>query len=401
MGIEIKAGGFRKEDFSGAGLIVISPGVPASNPLLEEARAKGVEVIGGLELACRFIKAPVIAVAGTNGKSTVTSLIGEILQGSGQSAFVGGNIGTPVVDYFLSETPASRCVLEVSSFQLESIAEFKPHIAVLLNITEDHLDRYSGFDEYSAVKFRIFDNQDRGDYAIVNASDEVIRAGMLSGAARHGGAERIPFNCTTGVKTGLYEDGENIVFALHGVLESYPMEGTGLKGAHNIENAMAAIAALRLSGVSPESVRRGLRSFKGLAHRMEFVRERGGVSYVNDSKGTNTGALLMALRSTPAPVVLIAGGRDKQGDYGLLTAEVTRKVKLLIAIGEAAPRLEESFSGIIKVKRASSMEEAVRIAADEAASGDTVLLSPACSSFDMFKDFKERGRAFEALVRAL
>jgi len=400
MGLRINAGGFRKDDFLDTDLIVISPGIPASNPLLEEARGRGIEVVGGLELASRFINAPIIAVAGTNGKSTVTSLVGEVLAGDGQEVFVGGNIGTPAVDYFISETPAERCVFEVSSFQLESVKEFRPHIAILLNITDDHLDRYSGFDEYAAVKFTLFDNQQSGDYAIVNAADPLIAAEMLSGGG-HGGGRVIPFNCRRGVKTGLYREGDVIVFAMDGLLESYPLNGPALKGEHNAENAMAAIAALRLSGVSREDILEGFGRFKGLRHRMEFVRMRRGVSYVDDSKGTNTGALLMALRSTPAPVVLIAGGRDKQGDYSMLSVEMARKVKLLITIGEAGPRLGDFFSGIVEVKAASTMEEAVAFAADAAVAGDTVLLSPACSSFDMFKNFQERGECFAALVRAL
>jgi len=401
MGLGIKAGGFRREDFLSAGLIVISPGIPAGTPLLEEARAQGIEVIGGLELAGRFISIPIIAVAGTNGKSTVTSLAGEVMAQAGKALFVGGNIGTPAVEYFLSEAPAEICLFEVSSFQLESIVSFRPHIAALLNITDDHLDRYSGFDEYAAVKFRIFDNQKEGDYAIVNAADGVIRKEMLSGPSRHGEAKIIPFNCARGAQTGLYQDGDKIVFAFEGRLETYPIEAIGVKGAHNIENAMAAIAALRLSDVSPGDIMEGLGAFKGLRHRMEFVREKDGVSYINDSKGTNTGALLMALRSLSAPVVLIAGGRDKFGDYGILDAEAAKKVKLLIAIGEAGPRLAGHFSNIVNVKTASSMEEAVGLAEDEARPGDTVLLSPACSSFDMFSGFKERGEVFEALVRAL
>jgi len=401
MGLEINAGSFRREDFLDAGLIVISPGIPASNSLLEEARGRGIEVIGGLELAGRFISTPVMAVAGTNGKSTVTSLAGEVMTQAGKAVFVGGNIGTPAVEYCLSENPAQICIFEVSSFQLESIVSFRPHIAVLLNITDDHLDRYSGFDEYAAVKFRIFDNQKQGDYAIVNAKDALIKKEMLSGAHFHGDAQVIPFNAEKGVETGLYQDGDKIVFAFEGRLETYPIEAIGVKGAHNIENAMAAIAALRLSAVSPGDIIEGLGAFKGLRHRMEFVREKDGVSYINDSKGTNTGALLMALRSLFAPVVLIAGGRDKLGDYGILDAEAAKKVKLLIAIGEAGPRLAGHFSNIVNVKTASSMEEAVSLAAEEALPGDTVLLSPACSSFDMFSGFKERGEVFEALVRAL
>ncbi|MFQ5479910.1 MAG: UDP-N-acetylmuramoyl-L-alanine--D-glutamate ligase [Thermodesulfobacteriota bacterium] len=400
MGLAISAGGFKRCDFLSAELIVISPGIAASNPLLSEAREKGIEVIGDLELASRFMDVPIIAIAGTNGKSTVTSLIGEILEASGRSVFVGGNIGTPVCDYFLKEVRAEICVLEVSSFQLESIVTFSPHIALLLNITEDHLERYSGFAEYAAVKFRVFDNQKSGDFAVVNAADAVIDKETLGEAAqRHGEALYLPFNRSNGA--GIYYEGKNIVFAFEGRRETYCVEAPGLKGAHNMENAMAAVAALRLSGVSREDVSEGLRSFKGLRHRMELIGERGGVSFVDDSKGTNTGALLMALKSTPAPVILIAGGRDKHGDYGVLNALMADKVRLLLALGEAGGRLSEAFTGIVEVRKVSSMEEAVETAAAEARPGETVLLSPACSSFDMFRDFKERGDRFAALVRAL
>ncbi len=402
MGVDIRAGGLRCEDFLSADLIVISPGVPASHPLLAGARERGIEVIGGLELASRFIHVPIIAVVGTNGKSTVTSLIGEVLEASGRSVFVGGNIGTPVVDYFLSVPQADICVLEVSSFQLETIVEFRPHIALLLNITADHLERYSGFDEYAAVKFRVFDNQSSGDYAVVNAADPLIGSEVLYGAARrHGDALRIPFNCPAGAEEGVYSEGQNIRLNFKGLSETYAVEGRGLRGVHNMENAMAAVTALRLLDVSPEDILKGLRSFSGLRHRMEFVRVLRGVTFVNDSKGTNTGALMMALRSTEGPVVLIAGGRDKGGDYGVLSQIVAEKVRLLIGLGEAGERLREAFSGITEVRLVSSMEEAVETAACEARSGETVLLSPACSSFDMFRDYKERGARFTALVRAL
>ncbi|MFQ5427478.1 MAG: UDP-N-acetylmuramoyl-L-alanine--D-glutamate ligase [Thermodesulfobacteriota bacterium] len=402
MGVTIKAGGLRSEDFLRARLIVISPGIPYSHPLLEEARARGIEVIGGLELASRFIRVPIIAIAGTNGKSTVTSLVGEVLAASGRNVFVGGNIGTPLVDYFLSDTPADICVLEVSSFQLESIMSFSPHIAVLLNITEDHLERYSSFSEYAAVKFRLFDNQENSDYAVVNAADPLISTETLGKAARlHGKARRLPFNCSAREDTGLYYFGSEVVLSSKGVIERYPVEAPGLKGVHNMENAMAAIAVLRLSGVGREQILEGLRSFKGLKHRMEFIRERGGVSFINDSKGTNTGALMKALQSTQAPIILIAGGRDKGGDYSMLAPLMAGKVRLLVALGEAAPVLQEAFKGVVGVRVVSTMEEAVETAAAEAAAGDTVLLSPACSSFDMFRDYRERGLRFTALVQAL
>ncbi len=399
-GAVIKAGTTGVEDVTRADLVVISPGVPARAPFLEEARREGIEVIGALELAARFISVPIIAVAGTNGKSTVTTLIGEVMKRAGMSVFVGGNIGTPALDYFLDEDPAKLCVLEVSSFQLETIEEFSPHIALLLNITDDHLDRYSGFEEYASVKLRLFDNQVEGDYAVVNAADPLIREEMLRGVGR-GGGERVPFACEGAVRTGLWHEGGEIFFAHNGVVESYAMDWPGLRGGHNMENAMAAIGALRLSGVRKDDVISGFKAFRGLRYRMELVREVRGVRYVNDSKGTNTGALQKALEGTPAPVILIAGGRDKGGDYAVLYPEAARKLRLLIALGEAGERLEEAFKGIVEVKRASSMEEAVRMAASEAEAGDTVLLSPACSSFDMFRDFKERGECFSDLVRAL
>ncbi len=405
LGVEVMAGVEPVAgDLGDVDLLVVSPGVPASSPLVTEARKRSIEVVGGLELAARFIDVPIVAVAGTNGKSTVTSLLGEVLKGAGRSVFVGGNIGTPAVDYFLVGERAECCVLEVSSFQLETISAFRPHIAVLLNITEDHLERYSGFEEYAAVKLRLFENQRPEDFAVVNAADPLIRQKILPGAEKmpvHGRAALLPFNSVPGSDTGLWQDGEKIIFSSDGCIETYEMDWPGLSGRHNVDNAMAAIGALRLMGIEREEILRGLARFRPLGHRMELVREFRGVRYIDDSKGTNTGALVMALRSTPAPVVLIVGGRDKGGDYGVLYPEVAKKVRLLLAMGEAGARLEEEFRGIVPVRRVSTMEEAVKTAAGEAEPGDTVLLSPACSSFDMFRDYRERGERFKALVLAL
>ena len=401
MGVELKTGGHREEDFLSAGLIVVSPGVPGGHPYLEAAREKGVLVVSDIELAWRMLDCPVVAVGGTNGKSTTTALLGTVFEKEGRKVFVGGNIGTPVIEHiegvFDSGEKADVCVLEISSFQLETTATFNPHIGILLNITEDHLDRYSGFGEYARTKFRLFENQNPSDYAVVNMGDPVIAAH----APLLGGGRIVPFTVSGALEEGLFLRNGDIVFRFFKEEEVYPLGSIRIKGLQNVENAMAVIAASRLSGVPKATVLSALGEFEGLHHRMELVREFGGVRYVDDSKGTNIGALAMALKGTEPPIILIAGGRDKGGDYGVLNPLVSEKVKLVLALGEAREKIRDAFCGSTEVLVVNSMEEAVSGARTMAASGDTVLLSPACSSFDMFRSYKERGERFRALVEAL
>ncbi|MBI5238225.1 MAG: UDP-N-acetylmuramoyl-L-alanine--D-glutamate ligase [Deltaproteobacteria bacterium] len=413
LGVEIEAGGHREESFKNADMVVVSPGVPFRHRLLELARRSGAEVISDIELAGRFVAVPIIAIAGTNGKSTATALIGEIIRAAGLDVFVGGNIGTPAVEYFSTGEKKDFCVLEVSSFHLETTKYFNPHIAVLLNITEDHLDRYADFNEYAETKFRLFENQTPSDYAVVNAGDSVI-AGRLkkglvvkkdrgSGRKPEPAGKVIKFTVYGKLDEGLYLSGDDIVFARPDInaVEVYPTGQFGLKGLHNIENIMAVIAASRLAGITHDVILKTLSSFRGLRHRMEFVREIRGAAYIDDSKGTNIGALLMALKGLNGNVILIAGGKDKGGDYGVLSYEIRKKVKLMLLIGEARFKIKEALGALTETVFAGSMEEAVARAHSRAGAGDTVLLCPACSSFDMFRDYKERGDRFRALVEAL
>ena len=384
-------------------LVVVSPGVPRYSPMLVSARAAGVDVMSEIELAYRFTDAPVIAVAGTNGKSTVTALLGRVLGAAGLKVFVGGNIGTPAIEYVESVMDggpeADYCVLEVSSFQLESVSTFAPRVAVLLNVTEDHLDRYKDFEDYTRTKFRLFENQGGTDCAVFNADDPVIDGRISDGLT---GGELLPFSAGSTLDVGLYLSGSDIVYAPErGALERYPTKGFALKGLHNIENAMAVIGAARRLNIPGKAVLKALGDFKGLAHRMEQVRELGGVTYIDDSKGTNIGALAMALKSVKTPVVLIAGGRDKGGDYSHLSLAVRERVRLMVLIGEAAPRILAALGAATEVVCAPSMEAAVATAYANARPGETVLLSPACSSFDMFSGYKERGERFKMLVLAL
>jgi UDP-N-acetylmuramoylalanine--D-glutamate ligase len=399
LGVEIVADGHPLDALKAVELVVVSPGVARDVALLEEARSMGAEVISEVELAYRFIDAPIVAVTGTNGKTTTTTLIGRVLERAGKTVFVGGNIGTPAIEYVDSDSAADVCVLEVSSFHLETTKTFNPRVGALLNVTEDHLDRYSSFEEYAETKFRLFENQGQDDLAVVNSGDPVIARRLKESGA--GDGRLVRFNAVKTLKDGLYLRRGDIVYASAGQEEVYPGAGFGLKGVHNMENMMAAIASTRALGAPRETIIEELSEFRGLSHRMEVVREVRGVSYIDDSKGTNVGALAMALKGLRRGVILIAGGRDKGGDYGALRDPVTTKVKLLILIGEARMKMRDALRGSAETVLAGSLEEAVALAGERALPGDTVLLSPACSSFDMFRDYKERGERFRALVEAL
>jgi len=396
-GVAIKAGTHEGIEFLAGDLVVASPGVPSDSPLFIRAKEAGAEVISDIELVYRFIDAPVLAVAGTNGKTTTTELLGAVLKDAGRRVFVGGNIGTPAVQCVEEGAEVDLCVLEISSFHLETTDSFNPHVGILLNITEDHLDRYADFKHYAQTKFRLFENQKKDDFAVVNINDPVIAEKVAAGL----NGTVVPFTVRGTLDEGLYYTGDEIVYRTKGAEERYPVKDFKLKGLHNIENIMAVVAASRLAGVGRDEILETLKVFKGLAHRMELVRVLDGVTYIDDSKGTNVGALMMALKGLDTPVVLIAGGRDKGGDYGVLRGLVKEKVKALVLIGEARFRISAALGEVAETVMAATLDEAVRVARARAVEGDTVLLCPACSSFDMFKSYKERGELFKALVEAL
>jgi UDP-N-acetylmuramoylalanine--D-glutamate ligase len=397
-GITVETGGHSIKNFLNADLIVLSPGVPPDIGPLQKAKGKGIEIISEIELAYNFIKEPIVAIAGTNGKTTTTTLIGKIFENAGKAAFVGGNIGLPLIEYVLSEQPAEYLIVEVSSFQLEGIRKFRPHIAILLNITEDHLDRYTSFQEYAAAKFRLFENMHKGDYAIVNIDDPTIKSQIPNLKSQ---ISILPFSSSKTLNQGIYYQDGNIVYSVGGNEETYATRDFKLKGIHNIENIMAAIAAVKACAIPMGVIVKTIEGFKGLPHRMELIREINDVSYYNDSKGTNIGALQKSLEGLSSPVILIAGGKDKGGDYTALNDLIKSKVKLLILLGEAKDKIRDAFKGFTDIAMVESLKQAVRTAYNRAENGDVVLLSPACSSFDMFKDYKERGEIFRKEVMRL
>jgi len=396
-GVRLTLGDHPIELLDAAELIVVSPGVPEEAPLVAEGRARGIPVIGELELAYRASAGVWLAVTGTNGKTTTTALLGELVRTTGNPVAVAGNIGIALSSEVASVPAEGFIVAEVSSFQLDSIEAFAPRVAVLLNITEDHLDRYDSFDDYVRSKKRIFMNQTGEDFAVMNVDDPRIEA--LVGGVR---ANVIPVSTTREVRDGVFVRRGSIVSRL-GEEEREIVQAARLRipGPHNLANAVAAVAAATAVGVDPASAAAALTRFSPLPHRMEPIAEMNGVLFVNDSKATNVDSVRYALASYDRPIVLIAGGKDKGADFGALRDLVRERVKRLVLIGEAADAMERSFAGVASVERAASLREAVRAAAESASPGDVVLLSPACASFDMFEDFEDRGRRFKDEVRAL
>lgn len=377
----------------GIDCVIPSPGVAAENPLLSEAAASGIPVLSEIELAYRFFRAPLVAVTGTNGKSTTTTLIGEMVKAGGQKVFVGGNLGTPFIGAVSGEWDWG--VLEISSFQLEWIERFRPRIAVLLNVTEDHLDRYTTFDDYRRAKERIFEAQSEGEFAVLNCEDPrvwALKANVKSRVISFGFAE---------VSEGAYATANMIVWRDGANEERFPLADVKIQGVHNVENMMAAVAAAKLAGIARQPIQQTLESFPGLEHRLEFVREKDGVSYYNDSKGTNVGAVVKSLAGFSAPVILIAGGVDKGGDYGPLEEGIKRKVRRLVLFGAAKNVIARALGPLTETVIVENLTAAVGDAAAAARAGDVVLLSPACSSFDQFRNYAERGRSFKNLVQAL
>jgi UDP-N-acetylmuramoylalanine--D-glutamate ligase len=396
MGIAVSLGAHETEHFMNSDLIVLSPGVPHTITPLEAARGAGVPVIGEIELASRHIEEPMVAVTGTNGKTTTTSLIGEMLKGSGQNVFVGGNIGAPLIDYVETGMRADIIVAEISSFQLDTIEYFKPEVGLLLNITEDHLDRYDDFDQYVQSKGRLFENQDSGDVAILNAQDPAV-----SRLEDRIASQRLYFNGPQTSHGAVVQDKEMVCNLPRKAPAVFSLAGFGLKGGHNVENAAAASLAALVAGGNESGIQAALDTYKGLHHRMELVKSTGGVHYYNDSKATNVDAVKRSLESFDADVILIMGGRDKGGSYTILESLIRERVKRLIAMGEAREKILKALGGLTQTEETRTLDEAVSLAHESATSGDIVLLSPGCSSFDQFTDYAERGEAFVNAVEAL
>jgi UDP-N-acetylmuramoylalanine--D-glutamate ligase len=357
---------------------------------------QGVRVVSEIELAYAFIHVPIIAVTGTNGKTTTTHLIGAMLKEDGRKVGIGGNVGEPLILFTNGKDRWEVLVVEISSFQLEAIKDFRPRISVLLNITEDHLDRYSRYKDYIDAKMRIFVNQNSEDWAILNKDDPILMQ-----YRRKVKAKKVLFSLKEKLDEGTFSNGQSITLRLGEEVEAYSLSKAPLKGIHNVENMMAALTAARVFGCSKKAVQEVLNRFEGLEHRLEFVREIEGVRYYNDSKGTNVGSVVKSLQSFSEPVILIAGGKDKNGDLSPLKDLVRERVKYLILMGEAKERMKRELGGQTDTVLAKTMGEAVSLARQKAKGGEVVLLSPACSSFDMFKDYKERGRVFKEAVGRL
>jgi UDP-N-acetylmuramoylalanine--D-glutamate ligase len=386
-------GGEEREWLTGVDLVVPSPGVPEDNRLLKEAAKQRIPVLSEIELAYRFFRAPLLAITGTNGKSTTTTLVGEMLKASGRKVFVGGNLGAPFIGALSGDWEWG--IIEVSSFQLEWVEEFRPRIAVLLNLTEDHLDRYPDFQAYSAAKERIFAAQTAADVAILNRDDPLVWAmgeRLRARVVSFGFAE---------VDNGVFAAADEIVWRDGSSEEHFPLRHVKIQGVHNEENMMAAVAAAKSAAIERDVIQRTLEAFPGLEHRLEFVRQKDGVRYYNDSKGTNVGAVVKSVAGFSEPVILLAGGVDKGGDYGVLRDGIKQKVRRLILFGAAKQIIAAALGDLTETVIVNDIQSAVRDAAAHAQPGDVVLLSPACSSFDQFQNYAERGKVFKALVGTL
>jgi UDP-N-acetylmuramoylalanine--D-glutamate ligase len=395
-GIAVETGGHGERTFRGQDLIVVSPGVPVDAPLLQQARSLGEPVIGEIELAAQFLPGPIVAITGSNGKTTTTTLTGEIIAAGGLPTLVGGNIGTPAISLAGRARPETIVVLEVSSFQLETIHTFRPKVAVVLNVTPDHLDRHKTFEIYASAKARIFENQRSDDFAVLNEDDPACVA--MAACTR---ARVFWFSRQKEVKQGAWVRDANILFR-DGAQQREIMQVSEipLKGAHNLENVLAAICASVLTGCAPEKIRQAVREFKAVEHRLEFVASVRGVDYYNDSKATNVDATIKALESFPANIHLILGGKDKGSDYSVLNDLLKQRVKRVYTIGAAAQKIESQIKNV-EVVHAETLANAIRKANAVAESGDVVLLAPACASFDQFKNYEERGRVFKEIVARL
>ena len=401
-GIMVEAGGHGLLTFRRQDLIVVSPGVPFDTPELKQVRAfgpLGTPIIGELELASRFLQGQIVAITGSNGKTTTTSLVGKIFADAGRVTLVGGNIGVPVIELIEKSSAGTINVLEVSSFQLETVDQFHPHIAVVLNITPDHLDRHGTFKNYAAMKTRITEQQTAADFLVLNGEDPPTQ--MVAAKTK---AQIFWFSGRRPIKQGAFVHGESILFIPREGAKAEPVMPVAeitLRGAHNVENVLAAVCAARLGGVEAESIRASVASFKAVEHRLEFLANIVGVEFYNDSKATNVDATKKALEAFPGCVHLILGGKDKNSDYAELGDLVRARVKTVYTIGSAAEKIERQLAGVVKIVSAGTLAIAVAKAAEAAVVGDVVLLAPACSSFDQFESYEHRGRVFKGLVKGL
>ena len=396
-GMTVETGGHGERTFRGQDLIVVSPGVPYDAPQLVQARLQGEPVIGEIELAAENLVGSIIAITGSNGKTTTTTLVGEILAAAGVKTLVGGNIGTPAISLVERATPETITVLEVSSFQLETIKTFRPKVAVILNITPDHLDRHRTFDAYVNAKARIFENQQGSDFAVLNEDDETCL--KLADVVK---APLFWFSRKKEVGQGAFVSQGRILFRdAHGEAEIMLVSEIPLKGAHNVDNVLAAVCTAALMGCRPDQIRKAVANFKAVEHRIEYVATINGVEYFNDSKATNVDATIKAVESFPKNIHLILGGKDKGTPYTVLRDLLRERVKRVYTIGAAAAKIEAEIQGSTEVVHAETLENAIKRAHAVAQPGDVVLLAPACASFDQFKSYEHRGRLFKEVVKGL
>jgi UDP-N-acetylmuramoylalanine--D-glutamate ligase len=395
-GISVESGGHGLLTFRRQDLIVVSPGVPMDTPELVQVKAFGLPVIGELELAAQFLKGNILAITGSNGKTTTTALTGEILAAAGLATQVGGNIGVPVVDLIEKSSNQGWSVLEVSSFQLESTHSFHPRIAVILNITPDHLDRHGTFENYAMAKERITAAQTAADALVLNADNH-----RTAEAARRSSARIYWFSLQGQVEQGAWVENQQVVYraAIDGAIEPIiPIDKIPLKGEHNVENVLAAVCAARLAGVSASVIAGSIAAFHAVEHRLEYVATVNGVEYYNDSKATNVDASAKAIAAFPGCIHLILGGKDKNSNYADLSDLLRKRVKAVYTIGSAAEKIESQIRGMVPIVHCEVLDKAVAAAGKAAHPGDIVLLSPACSSFDQFENYEHRGRVFKTLV---
>lgn len=407
--VEFEFGGHTERSFMGAELIIVSPGINVQNhQFLQMAKTKGTQVTSEIELAVGELEQPLIAITGTNGKSTVTSMVGDMFKSEGKPAFVGGNLGTPLIEYITAEQPGQVAVAELSSYQLELTEKMVPAVAIFTNIDQDHLDRYGTMENYIAAKKRLLKVCDRNSWVVLNYDDPVIK-----GFASENHGKLIWFTMKNPMEIGgefaekffgaYYDSTKNVIVAkLTGKEEVYSLEHYKLFGDHNKQNLMAALCAARVMGVSHQAAQNCINSFKGLAHRLEFVRKKDGVYFFNDSKATNIQSVQASLGAFKrSPIILIAGGKDKNMEFTPLAPLVEKKVKLLILVGEAKEKINRALGDFAETYLVGTFEEAVLMSFQKSRNGDIVLLSPGCSSQDMFRDFEERGDYFKKLVNQL